>query len=320
MKKIEFKQGYVLVGDAVQALQGIETESIQTCITSPPYYGLRSYCGDELQQLEIGREESPKEYISNLIEVFKEVYRTLKDDGILWINIGDSYAGSGQGVGSPLGEKQASNKGSKTKKSILLKVEGVRRKELIGIPWMLAFALREIGFMIRQDIIWNKPNPFPTSTRDRFCVAHEYLFMLTKKPKYKFNYEEALEEAAYAGISRGSSSNRYEQESATLAKTYDKRLKRSVWTIQPAKYKGAHFATMPTELVLPCLKTATDREDIVLDPFMGSGTVADVATRNRRRFVGIELNPDFTELATTRIRVSEISLDIVDTEEINMFE
>lgn len=361
----KFKNGYVINNDAISGLKTLDSKSVQACVTSPPYYGLRSYCEDVVkvrkdipkdifkqlkgvssvevadeavkeklyniqnipekyheyfEPLEIGREETPKQYIEGLVEVFKEIYRVMCDDGVLFLNIGDSYAGSAQGVGSPPGGKQATNKGSISKKSLLLKVEGVQRKELVGIPWQLAFALREIGFMIRQDIIWHKPNPFPSSVRDRFCVAHEYLFMLVKKPKYKFNYEEALEKASYAGINRGLSDNRYEQASSTLGKVYDKRLKRDVWSIQPAKYKGAHFATFPTELVDACIRTATEKGDTVIDPFFGSGTVGEVATKLNRKFIGIELNPDYIELNSTRVELAEVSLDLVECDEINMFE
>lgn len=365
MIKFNYANGYIINNDAISGLQSLADKSIQTCVTSPPYYGLRHYCEHivKLKQglpasiikelsgvsskeikpvnikeklydirkipsnlhqyfelIEIGREKTPDEFISELVKVFKEVYRVMKDDGILWLNIGDSYAGSGQGVGSPVSTKQSTNQGSISKKSILLNINGVQKKELIGIPWKLAFALRDIGFIIRQDIIWHKPNPFPSSVRDRFCVAHEYLFMLTKKSHYKFNYDAALEKAVYYG-SRGASKNRYEQNTESLAKQpTGKRLKRDVWTIQPAKYKGAHFATFPVDLVKPCIKTATDENDVVLDPFMGSGTVAEVATIAKRKFVGIELNKEFVDLATVRIKLAETHLDITEIEQLDMFE
>ena len=253
---------------------------VQTCVTSPPYFGLRDY-GHEGQ---IGLEQTPEQYIVAMVEVFRCVRDVLADDGTLWLNIGDSYAGSGKGRNADgshqEGGKQGTNKGTIVGSLIKTEAPNCKPKDLIGIPWMLAFALRADGWYLRQDIIWHKPNPMPESVRDRCTKAHEYIFLLSKSERYFFDNEAMREDAT------GSDG---------------KRNRRSVWTVATRPYKGAHFATFPTALIEPCILAGSRLGDIVLDPFMGSGTTAYVAKMHDRKYLGCELNPEYKALQDERI-------------------
>ena len=275
----------ILCADALEGLKQIDSGSINTCVTSPPYYGLRDY-GVEGQ---IGLEQTPDEYIARLVSVFREVRRVLRDDGPLWVNIGDSYAGGGRGDGS-LGCKQKTNIGSLgfcPQKA----PDGTKPKDLIGTPWMLAFALRADGWYLRQDIIWAKPNPMPESVTDRCTKSHEYIFLLSKSQKYYYDHEAIKE--PITEFSRTKSGNAYNYQPT--------RNKRDVWTVPTKGFKEAHFAVYPPELIKPCILAGCPEGGIVLDPFTGSGTTGIVALENGREFIGCELNPTYAEMATRRL-------------------
>lgn len=287
----------ILEGDCIEQMKTLDQGSINTCVTSPPYYGLRDYGKDG----QLGMEETPDAFVNKLVEVFREVKRVLRDDGTAWLNLGDSYAGNCSqasnngraGFGNP--RERLVNRGG----------EGLKQKDLIGIPWRVALALQADGWYLRQDIIWHKPNPMPESVRDRCTKAHEYVFLLSKNKKYYFDYEAIKEPAVYAGKSRGGSTNRYEQNNAGMDnKQYDKRNKRSVWTVTLRPYKGAHFATFPPDLITPCVLAGCPEGGTVLDPFGGSGTTAQVSLQHRRNAVLCELNPDYIGLAHERIKKS----------------
>ena len=283
----------------------------QMCVTSPPYFGLRDY-GHEGQ---IGLEQTPDEYIAAMVEVFRCVHDVLADDGTLWLNIGDSYAGSGGAGGQykPGGIAKTGTNAPSTwsaeysRKPVTLNVPGCKPKDLIGIPWMLAFALRADGWYLRQDIIWHKPNPMPESVRDRCTKAHEYIFLLSKSERYFFD-SEAMKEPA-TGRDPGNvtphkhAGERFAETKANLANVgaRETRNRRSVWTVATRPYKGAHFATFPPALIEPCILAGSRPGDIVLDPFMGSGTTAAVALQHGRQYLGCELNPEYGPLQQERI-------------------
>ena len=263
----------ILFGDCLKTLKQFD-EKARCCITSPPYYGLRDYGGEDCQ---IGQEESPEEYIQKLVKVFQEVRKNLTEDGTLWLNIGDSYYNYRPGKGQGLVKQTVSN----TKQDLPdkcarrgNKLDGLKEKDLIGIPWMLAFALRADGWYLRQDIIWNKPNPMPESVRDRCTKSHEYIFLLSKNQNYYFNVD-AIKEPT--------------------------RRKRSVWNITKKGYRDAHFAVYPPDLIIPCIKAGSEKNDIILDPFMGSGTTAMVAKNLGRYYIGCELHEDYGNLIKNRI-------------------
>lgn len=293
----------ILQGDALSVLATMESESVQTCVTSPPYWGLRDY-GIEGQS---GLEKSPEEYVSNLVKVFREVKRVLRDDGTFWLNLGDSYVASGgntKGASSD-GAVGRSWSGLKTKSAAGLKI-----KDLVGIPWLTAFALRADGWYLRSDIIWSKPNPMPESVTDRPTKAHEYIFLFSKNPKYYYDT------SAIAEPNRGINRPNFDGKRGTLPKgSYqgidrcgnngDTRNKRSVWTVTVKSYKGAHFATFPPDLIRPCVLAGAPVGELVLDPFCGAGTAGVVATEYGRRFLGIELNPEYVLLAQERIRQAD---------------
>jgi DNA modification methylase len=280
----------------------------QTCVTSPPYFGLRDY-GHEGQ---IGLEQTPDEYIKAMVDVFRCVWDVLADDGTLWLNIGDSYAGSGKGRwgdgNSYATGKQATSKGTTEGKLSKSVTPECKPKDLIGIPWMLAFALRADGWYLRQDIIWHKPNPMPESVTDRCTKAHEYIFLLSKSQKYFFDSEAIKEDGVVPAGTKGAkgSAERFAKEGVNSRppeyKIYDgKRNKRSVWTVQTRPYKGAHFATFPSALIEPCILAGSRKGDIVLDPFMGSGTTAAVSLQHGRQYLGCELNQEYEALQQQRI-------------------
>ena len=299
----------ILIGDVRKRLSEIPSESVRTCVTSPPYFGLRDYGHDG----QIGLEQTPEAYVAELVEVFREVRRVLADDGTLWLNLGDSYAGSGKGAnadGSVTATgKQATHKG--TTLGTFTKSftgDGLKPKDLIGIPWRVAFALQADGWYLRSDIIWAKPNPMPESVTDRPTKSHEYLFLLSKSPKYFYDYEAIREEGVIKAGTKGakgsverSTTNKVNSRPPEY-KVYDgMRNKRDVWTINTKPFKGAHFAVMPEALVEPCVLAGSAEGDTVLDPFTGSGTVAVVANRHGRNFIGTELNPEYAEIARERI-------------------
>jgi DNA modification methylase len=303
MNKIEF-------GDCRETMRkwAIEGIKAQTCVTSPPYYGLRDYGHDG----QIGLEETPEEYIKAMVEVFRCVWDVLEDDGTLWLNIGDSYYNYRPGKGQALVKQSVANNDQDLPQTCARrgnKLEGLKEKDLIGIPWMLAFALRSDGWYLRQDIIWHKPNPMPESVQDRCTKAHEYIFLLSKSPKYFYDIESIHEPAIYAGDDRGSrgDSRRGTEANSMSGKTGEFRNKRSVWTVTTKPYEGAHFAVFPQDLIEPCIMAGAPIGGIVLDPFMGSGTTAQVAQALGRQYLGCELNPEYAPLQKKRL--AQFSLD-----------
>ena len=294
----------ILYGDCRETLGAFLPNSAQMCVTSPPYYGLRDYGGEDSQ---IGMEQSPEDYVDELVKTFRLVRDVLKDDGTLWLNIGDSYYNYRSDGNYP---KQSV---SKTRQDLPQstpvrgnKLKGYKSKDLIGIPWMLAFALRADGWYLRQDIIWHKPNPMPESVKDRCTKAHEYLFLLSKSKNYYYD-NEAIKEPAKDWGTRDRSKGKYHNPGTGLSphsgleKSYEKKNKRSVWSVTKKPYKGAHFATYPPELIRPCILAGSERGDIVLDPFLGSGTTAMVAKDLGRSYIGCELNEDYASLQSARI-------------------
>ena len=356
---------FVINGNALQI--PFADKSVNMVVTSPPYYGLRDYGIDN----QIGLEQTPDEYIQKLVQVFREVWRVMKDDGTLWLNLGDSYAGN---------NSQASNNGragfgNPREKIVNRTGDGLKTKDLIGIPWRVAFALQADGWYLRQDIIWHKPNPMPESVKDRCTKAHEYIFLLTKQAKYYYDYEAMLEPALYDrqnetlykgskktnnnkdpnisqygrqrerwpnkirgfkskdqlpdnqhhgndikgyGLSgngfKGHSGN-YDSEGNLLSHQLEggipSRNKRSVWTVPTKPYNGAHFATFPDDLIIPCIKAGSSPGGIVLDPFSGSGTTLDVCARLGRNGIGIELNREYIELTKKRILKYKIQPELI---------
>ena len=294
----------ILFGDCRETLKTIDVKA-RMCVTSPPYYGLRNY-GDEENQ--IGMEQTPEEYIEQLVEVFRSVRDVLTDDGTLWLNIGDTYYNYRSDGNYP---KQTV---SKTKQDLPEfspvrgnKLQGLKSKDLIGIPWMLAFALRADGWWLRQDIIWHKPNPMPESVKDRCTKAHEYIFLLSKSKQYFYDNEAIKEPVKQDWGTRDRTNGKYHNPGSGLAphsglsKSYDRKNKRSVWTVTNKPYKGAHFACFPPDLIEPCILAGSEENDIVLDPFMGSGTTAMVAKKHNRNYLGCELHEDYASLQTDRI-------------------
>lgn len=303
----------LLVGDAIKQLKTLPDKSVNTCVTSPPYYGLRDY-GIESQ---IGLEETPEDYIEKLVEVFGEVKRVLRDDGILWVNIGDSYSGSGKGPKGKI-SRDCQNMDKIGKGGNI--PMGTKPKDLIGIPWMLAFALRNDGWYLRQDIIWAKNNPMPESVKDRCTRSHEYIFMLTKSRKYWFDREAIQEDAVSksgAGAKFGgykyddSDDPKYQCYSGNKYRPNGKRNKRDVWNCSVAITKEAHFAVFPKELIEPCILAGCPQSGWVLDPFSGSGTTGIVSVNNDRNFIGVELNPEYIDITERRVEKECTNVSIV---------
>ena len=360
----ETEHGTIYCGDSLDVLSGMADESVDCCITSPPYWGLRDYgtaeweggdaecehkvgrfeyavnekqasnngsaghqakdicpkCGAIRKDKQLGLEKTPEEYVANMVQLFREVKRVLKDDGVLWLNLGDSYA-----MSSMRGKNSSFNGAVDQSKQGIVGINksipiGLKPKDLVGIPWRVAFALQADGWWLRQDIIWHKPNPMPVSVRDRCTKSHEYIFMLTKSARYYFDSDAIKEPANYDGrkdtVMKGSAKyqNGYfptdvnTQSIATKGHERWKenadgvkvRNKRSVWMVTTKPYKEAHFATYPPDLILPCVKAARP-DAVILDPFFGSGTTGLVAIQNGRQYIGIDLNPDYCAIAAKRI-------------------
>lgn len=305
------------LGDCIETMRRLPAGSVQTCVTSPPYFGLRDYGHDG----QIGLEPTPDEFVAALVEVFREVRRVLRDDGTLWLNLGDSYARTGgtdrrvsdtAKVGST--RNTLAQMSDRTSKAPV----GLKDKDLIGIPWRVAFALQADGWYLRQDIIWHKPNPMPESVTDRCTKAHEYIFLLSKSPRYYFDHEAIKEPVAASTVARlaqptlaaQAGSDRVPGKTNGNMKAVgdgESRNKRSVWTVTTKPFKGAHFATFPPELIEPCILAGCPEGGTVLDPFGGAGTTGLVATQAGRDAVLCEINPEYVEMA--RARIDAASLD-----------
>tara|TARA_R100000315_G_C5234048_1_gene145190 strand:+ start:2366 stop:3241 length:876 start_codon:yes stop_codon:yes gene_type:complete len=268
----------IMLGDCRTELDSLPTESIQSCITSPPYWGLRNYgTGDD----QLGLEPSPEEYTENMVKVFDGVKRVLKPSGTLWLNLGDTYCGTGdKGDGKDPKHKEGRNWDGH--KALNNKIDGLKKKDLVGIPWRVAFALQADGWYLRQDIIWSKPNAMPEPVKDRCTKSHEHIFLLSKSQNYFYDCD-AVADTTSAGT----------------------RNKRDVWSVNTQPYKDAHFATFPEKLIEPCILAGTQTGDTVLDPFTGSGTTGKVSVENSRNFVGVEINPDYKKLAEGRINSAQ---------------
>jgi len=311
------------LGDVVDVLREMDAESVQTCVTSPPYWGLRDYGTGDAQ---IGLEASPGAYVARMVQVFREVRRVLRDDGTLWLNLGDSYATGGAGAPSAAstlagnGHVGGGDKAAHVSQ-VTRRAKDLKPKDLLGIPWRVAFALQADGWYLRSDIVWAKPNPMPESVTDRPTKAHEYLFLLTKAPRYFYDADAIREAATTEWNSAEAWAARQAMTAPELGKGADTekqrtrgfgthhpdewrndRNARSVWTITTKPYAGAHFATFPPELPERCIKAGTAEGDLVLDPFSGSGTTAFVARTLARRAVGIDLNAEYLDLAAERLR------------------
>lgn len=352
----------IRIGDCRDLLRVMPDQSVNCCVTSPPYFGLRDYgtatwqggdsacehegsmartappgtekqasnhganqvrsgnchkCGARRIDSQIGLEPTPDAFVAEMVAVFAEVRRVLRDDGTLWLNLGDSYAGGGnyRGINSEesLSDKQKSNRGARGVSQLLgaKNTPGCKPKDLIGVPWMVAFALRADGWYLRQDIIWAKPNPMPESVTDRCTKAHEYIFLLSKSARYWYDVEAVAEPAIHAGrvveydgTQKNSAATadprmRTRIDSTTLVK--DTRNRRSVWTVATQPFKEAHFATFPPELIEPCIKAGCPAGGTVLDPFGGAGTTGLVADRLKRNAILLELNPAYADMARRRI-------------------
>lgn len=321
----------IIQGDCLSVLKTMESSTVNCCVTSPPYYGLRDYGVAD----QIGLEPTPEEYVANLVSVFREVWRVLKDDGTLWVNLGDSYAAISKGTGgktnSTLNAKRDENGDlADDRKSqpwmdepvkFDLKAAGLKPKDLIGIPWMVAFALRADGWFLRSDIIWSKPNPMPESVSDRCTKSHEYIFLLSKSSRYYFNSESIKEKASPDTSVRDRDNTKLNncpgrtKMGGLKVNDYEFRNKRSVWTIATQPCKESHFATFPKELIRPCIKAGCPVDGIVIDPFLGSGTTACVCIEENRKYLGIELNPEYIKIAQKRINSTERNGLIIFKEE-----
>ncbi len=342
----------LLEGDCRETLKNLPDRSVQCVVTSPPYWGLRDY--GVIGQM--GMESTPQEYVENMVLVFREVRRVLCDDGTLWLNLGDSYAGSGgagewskrkagkQEYAGPRGNMERGS-GHRWGGGNLPAVGDLKPKDLVGIPWMVAFALRADGWYLRQDIIWSKPNPMPESVSDRCTKSHDYIFLLTKKARYYYDAEAILEPvspnthmrvsqdiANQIGSYRAYGGNRANGPMKAVIRTpkqtlsgtgiknndsfnnsvvlpVEARNKRSVWTVTTKPYREAHFATYPPELIEPCILAGSKPGDTILDPFNGSGTTGAVAIKHHRNYIGCELNPDYIRL--THRRLAQVQLVLI---------
>jgi DNA modification methylase len=304
----------ILVGDALEQLRTLPDGCAHCCVTSPPYWGLRDY-GEPGQ---IGLEETPQEYIDRLVEIFGEVWRVLRDDGTLWLNLGDSYAGNATGSRKET-DKSSTNRGCAFDRPDKLP-PGLKPKDLVGIPWRVAFALQADGWYLRSDIVWNKPNPMPESVTDRPTKAHEYIFLLSKIPRYYYDADAVRE--AYNPETLGRYSYDFQGTAPTCRQgdgDISRRLReygprepnpsgrnrRTVWTVATEPYPDAHFAVYPTALIKPCILAGCPAGGVVLDPFIGSGTTGLVAVECGRDYLGIELSEKYAEMARRRIAIAQ---------------
>ena len=313
----------LLQGDCTKVLATLPDASVQCCVTSPPYWGLRDYGADS----QLGLEATPEEYVANMVAVFREVRRVLRDDGTLWLNLGDSYASIGHKK-SNSGYGTSGLSGGIAQKHFPLSHEnngdGLKNKDLVGIPWRVAFALQADGWWLRQDIIWHKPNPMPESVTDRCTKAHEYIFLLTKSARYFYDSDAVKEPVSEVSLKRAeygwdcdrpSTKNAsmggdgiHTEKMGTRFVNPTGRNKRSVWTISTKPYRGAHFATFPPDLIEPCILAGSATDALVLDPFSGAGTTGVVSVQHGRRYIGIELNPDYLEMSRKRIQLARDSI------------
>jgi len=360
----------ILQGDAITVLKSMKDQSVNCCVTSPPYWGLRDYgtakweggdpscdhalpmdapnsskmtagqqsshagrfahlpclkCGAIRVDSQLGLEPTPEEYVSHLVEVFHEVKRVLRDDGTLWLNLGDSYAsvhtGGHKSEKSTVGSNKEGIQEIKQSKSNPAQY-GLKSKDLVGIPWMVAFALRADGWYLRQDIIWSKTNPMPESVTDRCTKSHEYIFLLSKGKKYYYDFEAVKEPANPKYMSRyksefnngnkeisGQGRPKAASNTAGIKEYTGYRNKRDVWVVSTRSFKDAHFATFPPELIRPCVLAGCPVGGIVLDPFFGAGTTGLVAIQEQRDYVGIELNPAYIEIAEKRLNGVQIKME-----------
>lgn len=362
---IEGEKYRIYNGDCREVLALLPEKSINCCVTSPPYWGLRDYgtaewdggdadcehtismptkwndpkrgtqvlrpevanrggasdnchlCGATRIDQQIGLEQSPDEFVEQMVLVFREVRRVLKDDGTLWLNLGDSYAGN---------NSRASNGGragfGNPRETITNRIsDGLKPKDLVGIPWRVALALQADGWYLRQDIIWHKPNPMPESVKDRCTKAHEYIFLLSKSPHYYFDADAIKEPAVYAGDNRGArkDSRRGTTMNNMTGATGEFKNKRSVWTVATRPYKGAHFAAFPPDLIEPCILAGCPQDGTVIDPFGGSGTTVAVAILNDRNGVAVELNSEYIPLIDKRVNEA-VTARLQRQEQLSLFD
>ena len=322
----------ILQGNVFDRLKDLNDESVQCVVTSPPYWGLRDYRQDE----QLGLEKTPEKYVENMVKVFREVKRVLKHDGTVWLNLGDSYASKSKGdkrsaeelsLGSTLGPNKDGLSShnmafNKNFSPMQFDLNGLKAKDLVGIPWRVAFALQADGWYLRQDIIWHKPNPMPESVTDRCTKSHEYIFLLTKSAKYFYDADAIREKTGleitwneynskkgswFEKESNGQGLNQTDRTERSGSYAHPNgRNKRSVWTINTKPYKDAHFAVFPPKIPELCIKAGSSEGDIVLDPFFGSGTTGWVAQRLGRKWIGIELNPDYIKIAEKRFQQQDL--------------
>mgnify|MGYP003641631452 CR=1 FL=1 len=296
-------------GNNIDVLKTIEADSVDCVVTSPPYWGLRDYGTSE----QLGLEPTPEEYVANMVKVFQEIHRVLKPSGTVWLNLGDSYAGSNSDKYSAPNKNTLSAKMGQTyggiEKSIKAKVPGLKPKDLIGIPWRVAFALQADGWYLRSDIIWQKPNPMPESVKDRPTKSHEYIFLLTKSKKYYYDADAIKEPAVSQDNYKRDRDNPDHKFNNTPGRTemsglkdnkYKHRNKRDVWSISTKPYKEAHFAVFPEEIPMNCIKAGSPKDGVVLDPFAGSGTTLKVALGLGRKAIGIDINTEYLDLCIKR--------------------
>ncbi len=322
----------IITGDCLEVMRGWPDESVQCVITSPPYWGLRDYGVDG----QLGLEKTPEEYVAKMVEVFREVRRVLRKDGTLWLNLGDSYAGSwgnsgrrpeldgGPGVQREKNTEYFERGGwdeRRERPASSYRIDGLKPKDLIGIPWRVALALQANGWYLRSDIIWSKPNPMPESVTDRPTKAHEYIFLMSKSATYYYDAKAIAEKSVGteydrtrrpAGRMTGAASlvdgRGQDVAGDSLGVGSETRNKRSVWSIPTVSFAEAHFATFPPDLVKVCLMAGSRVGDVILDPFMGSGTTAVVAKNAGRQYLGIELNPAYITMAEKRLKQEVLSL------------
>jgi site-specific DNA-methyltransferase (cytosine-N4-specific) len=277
LPRLQLRRSTVFEGDALAVLRRLPSKSVRCVVTSPPYWGLRDY-GIPHQ---IGLEPTLPQFLNCLVAIFSEIKRVLKDDGVVWLSIGDSYTSGNRTWRAPDKRNSARAMNSRPRTP-----EGLKRKDIVGVPWKLAFALQQDGWYLRSDVIWDKPNAMPESVKDRPSRSHEYLFMLSKSEKYFYDWD-AVREPTNAGEMRG---------------------RRTVWRVNTKPFAGAHFATFPPDLIRPCILASSKSGDFVLDPFFGAGTVGLVCQEENRRYVGIELNPSYVTLALERLEGGDTNL------------